>query len=110
MSEKNVLDRIDHRSKLITLTPFIDGNGILRVKGRLENSTLTYDEIHPIILPPFAHLTQLLIDRAHLRSLHGGTGLVTSLLRRQYWREMLYDSVSKNVSCASANEPKPHSN
>lgn len=82
---KNVPEPIDHKSKLISLTPFVDGNGILRVRGRLEHSTLTYDEMHPIILPPNSHFSQLLIDRVHLRTMHGCTGLVTSSLRRQYW-------------------------
>lgn len=82
---KTIPEAIDRKSKILSLSPFIDGNGILRVKGRLENSTLTYDEMHPIILPPNSHFTKLLIDRFHLRTMHGGTQLVTSLLRRQYW-------------------------
>lgn len=94
---------IDSKSKLISLAPFVDGNGILRVKGRLENSTLPYDETHPIILPPNAHFTNLLIDRCHLRSMHGGTQLMTSLLRRQYWivnsRNAIRHRIHKCIVC-----------
>lgn len=82
---KETPEAIDNRSKLIALTPFVDGNGILRVRGRLEKSLLPYDEKHPIILPPDSHLTNLIIDRFHERSLHGGTQLVLALIRRRYW-------------------------
>lgn len=67
---KEVPDALDSRSKLFSLVPFADGNGILRIRGRLENSTLSYDEMHPIILPPKHHFASLLIDRFHLRSMH----------------------------------------
>lgn len=61
-------------SAIITLTPFIDENGILRVGGRLSNSDLSYEEKHPIILPRSHKLSKLIIKDAHLKTLrvHGG--------------------------------------
>lgn len=82
---KDPPEPLDHKSKLISLNPFIDGNGVMRVGGRLHHSTLSYDERHPIILPPKAHFTKLLVDRYHRRTLHGGVQLMSSVLRRQYW-------------------------
>ena len=38
-------------SKLYPLTPFLDNTGIMRIKGRLENSDLSYESVHPVILP-----------------------------------------------------------
>lgn len=100
---KNAPEPIDHKSKLLSLSPFIDGNGLLRVKGRLENSTLSYDEKHPIILPPNAHFTNLIIDRFHLRSMHGGAQLMTSLLRQMYWivngRNAIRHRINKCIIC-----------
>ena len=36
---------------LAALNPFIDDNGVMRVGGRLQNSHLSFEEKHPIILP-----------------------------------------------------------
>lgn len=96
-------EELPHRSKLLSLTPFIDGNGIMRMNGRLENSLLPYDEIHPIILPPSAHFTRLLIDRVHQRTLHGGTQLMLAAIRRQFWivnaRNAVRHRIHKCITC-----------
>ncbi|KAL7723976.1 hypothetical protein ACLKA6_017967 [Drosophila palustris] len=39
------------KSCLLSLYPFIDVNGLIRVGGRLQNSQLEYDAKHPILLP-----------------------------------------------------------
>ncbi|XP_071055024.1 uncharacterized protein [Onthophagus taurus] len=75
-----------HRSSpLFRLVPFIDGDGFLRVTGRLRFSNLDFDEKHPIILPRDSRLTTLIIDCHHRLTLHGGTQLTLSSLRRQFW-------------------------
>jgi hypothetical protein len=38
--------------------------GVLRCGGRLKNSTLPLDTMHPMILPPEHHVTRLIIDKA----------------------------------------------
>lgn len=43
---------IHRKSNLLSLNPFLDGFGIIRVGGRLDNSSLSYAQKHPIILPP----------------------------------------------------------
>lgn len=64
---------------------------------------LSYDESHPIILPPNAHLTRLLIDQAHLRTMHGGTSLVASELRQKFWivgaRDAIRHQIFKCITC-----------
>ncbi|XP_049318369.1 uncharacterized protein LOC125780328 [Bactrocera dorsalis] len=67
------------------LTAFIDEHGVLRVGGRLANSTLTYSQQHPIILPRHSTLTSLVIYNAHLRTMHGGTQLTMAEVRQSYW-------------------------
>ncbi|GFS73202.1 uncharacterized protein TNCV_4571271 [Trichonephila clavipes] len=47
--------------KLFSLNPFLDGNQILRVGGRLQNSNLTYSQKHPAILPADNLLTKLIM-------------------------------------------------
>lgn len=94
---------LHHKSTLLSLTPFIDGNGILRLRGRLEHSLLPYDEMHPIILPPKAHFTRLVIDRFHQRTMHGGTQLMMAVIRRQFWivraRQAISHRIHKCMTC-----------
>lgn len=54
------------------LTPEVDSEGILRVSGRIKHALLDIDQRHPIILPSTSHVTYLVVDAAHRRTLHGG--------------------------------------
>ena len=60
-------------------------NHLLRVGGRLSYSLFEEDAKHPLILPADCQLTTLLIRDANHRTLHGGTQLIFSTIRRQYW-------------------------
>ncbi|XP_017465091.1 PREDICTED: uncharacterized protein LOC108358328 isoform X2 [Rhagoletis zephyria] len=77
---------ISPKSKLLTLNPFLDCQGIMRVNGRLANSLiLSYNEKHPILLPYSCSFSRLLVHLIHNISLHGGNQLMLRLLRQQYW-------------------------
>ncbi|XP_071057593.1 uncharacterized protein [Onthophagus taurus] len=76
---------VQRSSPLFRLVPFVDGLGFLRITGRLRFSTLDWDEKHPIILPRDSRLTTLIIDSHHRRTLHGGTQLTSTSIRRQFW-------------------------
>lgn len=87
---QNELDNIrkhgsNNKSKLKSLNPFIDNEGLLRIGGRLDNSSLTYDEKHPIIIPRKSHITTLLIRKAHIESLHGSNKSTLAAIRNRYW-------------------------
>ncbi|XP_014356362.2 uncharacterized protein LOC106709163 [Papilio machaon] len=73
------------RSTLHTLCPILDSKGTLRVGGRLERSELTYERKHPIILPAKNHLTWLVIQDAHFKTLHGGPQLMLNYIRYTYF-------------------------
>lgn len=95
---------LDSKSKLLALSPFVDEiEGFLRVRGRLDNAMLAYDEMHPIILPPDAHFTHLLIDCYHRRTMHGGPQLMMSRLRRNFWivnaRNAIRHRIRKCIVC-----------
>lgn len=76
---------VSKKSVLSTLAPFLDENGVLRVGGRLQKADLLYEEKHPYIIPSNTHLTWLIIQDAHLKTLHGGNQLTMSTLRSQFW-------------------------
>lgn len=77
-------DELPTKSKLMSLRPFVDPEGILRVGGRLRKSDLPFRMKHPIILPKKHHLTKLIIEQAHKLTLHGGPSLMSSYLKN-YW-------------------------
>lgn len=86
-SEMNLIESkepLPKKCKISGLAPFIE-SGILRVRGRLQRSNLSYQQNYPIILPRSHHFTTLLIEDSHRRTLHGGAQVVLSHLRQQFW-------------------------
>ena len=69
---------------LISLNVFLDEDGLLRVGGRQQNSRLSYDRQHPIILHGTHPVSKLLIHAEHLRLLHAGPLLVSVSLGRRF--------------------------
>ena len=70
-------------SHLMMMNPFVDQDGLMRVTGRLQLSGLSYDQIHPIIIPK-GGLAKLLFRETHLRMKHAGCDCVLTELRRKY--------------------------
>jgi len=72
-------------SSVASLLPFIDAFGLLRVGGRLENSTLAYEARHPKIVPLRHQLTLAFISHFHKMNLHAGPRALLASIRQQYW-------------------------
>lgn len=72
------------RSHLRRLNPVLV-NGILRVEGRLERSSLSFDAKHPIILPEKHHVTRLIIRHYHQREGQMGPRQVLAAIRTSLW-------------------------
>ncbi|XP_017470269.1 PREDICTED: uncharacterized protein LOC108361969 isoform X1 [Rhagoletis zephyria] len=74
-----------HRSsRLLQLAPFLH-NQLIRVGGRIKNSTLAFNAKHPIVLPhahPFIHT---LITYYHRQHLHAGAQTLQNILRDKFW-------------------------
>ncbi|GFS95025.1 uncharacterized protein TNCV_4413521 [Trichonephila clavipes] len=73
------------KGKLFFLNPFLDGNQILRVGGRLQNSDLTYSQKHPAILPADHFLTKLIMINIHNRNFHLGPQALLHCTRQRFW-------------------------
>ena len=63
---------IDVRSSLLSLSPQLDRDGLLRVGGRLEHSPLPDETRHPLILPRDHRVTSLMIMAIHERLMDAG--------------------------------------
>ena len=60
-----------NKSKILALNQFMDtNNNLIRIAGRLKNSTLCDDVKYPILLPKNSVLTKLLIREEDERILH----------------------------------------
>ncbi|XP_067945220.1 uncharacterized protein [Watersipora subatra] len=78
---------VHKQSSLLCLTPFLDKQGMMRIGGRTRRSLgLSFEEKHPLILPEKAHVSKLLIERAHQKVYHQGQAMTLGALRTQgYW-------------------------
>lgn len=76
---------LPRRSPLRGFNPFLDPSGLLRIGGRLDNAGLSYEEKHPKILPKTARFSLLVVQDAHMRTLHGGPQLTHSHVLREFW-------------------------
>jgi hypothetical protein len=78
--------QINKRCNLqIQLGVYIDDDGLLRCKGRLENSSLTKSARVPLLLPQNDRFTELVIENEHKHLLHSGVSQTLSRLRYRYW-------------------------
>ncbi|XP_022835967.1 uncharacterized protein LOC111363382 [Spodoptera litura] len=77
--------KLPTKSNILKLNPFLDSNGVLRVGGRLKHSNLPEESKHPILIPGEGRLTQLIIEKAHQQTLHGGARLTLAYTRNNYW-------------------------
>ncbi|GFQ66072.1 uncharacterized protein TNCT_33471 [Trichonephila clavata] len=95
--------QVSSQSKLVMLHPFLDDERILRVGGRLRNVNVPKSTKHPIVLPKSHYITELVVRHYHHKYLHGGSELILSALRMQYWiisaRTVVRKVIRKCVAC-----------
>lgn len=70
---------------LATKLKLMDHGGLLRCKGRLENSDLEPESQQPIIIPRDHKLTKLMIEECHRRTQHSGIRATLGELRSRFW-------------------------
>ena len=93
---------IPAKSPLRQLNPFLE-DGILRVGGRLQESDLTYERKHPIILPKKSNITWAIAVNAHHSINHFSKHALYSRLRLDYYilqgRQLVNSVVRACVQC-----------
>lgn len=103
--------KIDKRH-LCTLSPYQDEDSILRVGGRLENSSLQQDQKHPVIISGKCHFAKLLVDHYHKSYIHLGPSALQAVLQSKYWivsaRRLIRRCVFNCITCYKSNRtPQP---
>lgn len=84
-------------SRMKHLSPFLDAAGLVRVGGRLSNSSCCYDQQHPFLLPKNHPFTEVVARHYHLSYLHAGPQLTLSLIRNQFWIVRAPDVVKRII-------------
>lgn len=72
---------IPKQSPLLSLCPYLDSAGILRIGGRLSKANLDGEEVSHVILPGQTHVMTLLIRHYHEQVQHQGRHLTKGALR-----------------------------
>ena len=66
MEDKTWVNKaLSRRSKISSLNPFLDKDGIIHVGGRLVDSCINNNCKHPILLPKNGKVTTLIIQHHH---------------------------------------------
>ncbi len=73
-------EEISQQSSLKKLAPFVDGEGLIRVGGRLQSAELSEQEKHPLIIPARQHVATLLVRYYHDWVAHQGRHLTAGAL------------------------------
>lgn len=84
-------------SKLESLHPYLDEDGMLRVGGRLASAHCSEDNKHPIIIPMESRLSELIINDAHTETDHGAVQQMLQYIRNNYWISCLRNEARKHV-------------
>ncbi|XP_075163067.1 uncharacterized protein LOC142235692 [Haematobia irritans] len=93
---------VNSKSNISALAPFLDKNGVMRVGGRLENSGLSYDERHPVIIPEKSHFAYLLINYTHQILCHAEYNVMLRAIRQGFYITRLKNGIRKCIRACKA--------
>ena len=74
------------RSTIYVFEPFVDGDGLLRLGGRLSRAHIGEKARHPVILTKESHVSLLIVRHVHeWETGHSGVEYVLSAVRQRFW-------------------------
>lgn len=78
-------ESLPKNSKLLPFRPIWDSDrSVIRVGGRMSNSSLAYSKAHPVILDGKHLITKVIIRAEHSRLMHAGPTLLLSSLSQRF--------------------------
>lgn len=91
-------ERIKKSSSVYKMIPLMDTDGVMRVKGRLQQAGFaTFDMKHPIILPKGHAITNMLILNYHEKFAHANKETVCNELRQRFHIPKLRQAIRQAV-------------
>lgn len=101
--------QVKGKSKLFSLNPFLDKEGLIRLGGRLKHANIDFENKYPIILDPNHALTKLIILDEHSKLMHAGCQHTLASLRTRYWPLAGKNAVKRNIkNCITCFKSKPN--
>ena len=112
----DVISRLQHDGvlpeshPLNDMSPFLDNEGIIRVGGRIENSTVPCDSKHPVVLPSSSRLTDMILQHYHEKVGHQGRHLTHGAIRSAGFhihggRQLVRKFLANCVNCRKLRAP-----
>ncbi|GFX08334.1 integrase catalytic domain-containing protein [Trichonephila clavipes] len=102
-AQRSLFDKKEIPSSISNLFPFVDGEVIVRVGGRLENASVPYLHKHPATLPKGSKLSKLYFKSLHTRLFHVGPQGLLNIIRQKFWplsgRSIARKNVHQCVTC-----------
>ena len=97
-------------SKLASLSPELDSDGLIRCNGRLKYAEfLPYDARFPVILPRDSPVTRLIVRSYHEENNHSAGTNHLSMLSRRFWgvsgREVIKECANHCIICKKNKAP-----
>lgn len=80
-TSKDKIKAVKRSSSLYKLDPFLDEDGLMRVGGRLRQSSVSYEVKHPVILPKKGHVITIILCHYHKSVQHQGCGITQNEVR-----------------------------
>ncbi|GFT39196.1 integrase catalytic domain-containing protein [Trichonephila clavipes] len=102
-AQRSLFDKKEIPSSISNLFPFVDGEGIVRVGGILENTSVPYLHKHPAFLPKGSKLSKLYFNSLHTRLFHVGPQGLLNVVQQNFWplsgRSIARKTVHQCVTC-----------
>ena len=90
-------------SKILQFSPFLDEEGLIRAKGRIDKSQLDFNAKHPMLLHWKHRAVELFLRHEHKDNQHESTEHVRNIVQQKMWilgiRNALRSIKNKCVTC-----------
>ena len=88
---------------LAKISPFLEENGLIRIRGRIKHANLGYQQRHPILLSTKHSFVSVMLHDSHLYYNHEGVEYIRSVIQQKFWilglRNALRSIKSNCVNC-----------
>eukprot|EP00794_Sanderia_malayensis_P000784 gene784-biopygen61 len=83
--QKDMKGDAEYEARARDLGAYLHTDGFIRRGGRLNNTSLTFDQKDPILLPTRHKVTELIVQECHQRIGHEKVNRTLAEVRAQYW-------------------------
>ena len=102
-SQRGLVNDKNFPNLIKQLDLFQDENNLWRCGGRLENSELTYDQKHPLLIDRNHPIAKMLIQESHVNVMHNKSNQTLTDLRKRYWitkpRNLIKTVIKECITC-----------